>query len=136
MKNKIFIVMILQLIIMGLISIKTNVMAYDTEIISSVAIADAVKNPADDPDSYKPKNMTNADKVKDKGNKIIGVIQFVGSFASVICLAVIGIKYMTGSVEERAEYKKTMMPYIIGSFMLFGITTLLGFIKDITDGVF
>ena len=43
---------------------------------------------------------------------------------------------MMGSVEEKAEYKKTMMPYIIGAFMLFGITNLLGILNSITDGLF
>lgn len=136
MKNKFFIVMLLQMLIIGLITLNTDVMAYNTESISNVAVASAVTNPADNPDSYKPSDMTNADKVKDKGNKIIGVVQFVGTFASIFSLIVIGIKYMMGSVEEKAEYKKTMMPYIIGAFMLFGITNLLGIINSITDGLF
>ncbi len=47
--------------------------------------------------------------------KILGVIQTVGSLMSVICLIVLGVKYMMGSVEEKAQYKKTLMPYFIRS---------------------
>ena len=42
---------------------------------------------------------------------------------------------MTGSVEERAEYKKTMMPYLIGAFLLFGITTFLGTIINLVQSL-
>lgn len=33
---------------------------------------------------------------------------------------------MTGSVEERAEYKKTLMPYIIGAALVFAASTIAG----------
>lgn len=32
---------------------------------------------------------------------------------------IIGIKYMTGSLEEKANYKKTMVPYLVGCVILF-----------------
>ena len=87
------------------------------------------------PGEYKPGDMTNADEIKDIGNVIIGAFQFVGSFASVIVLVILGIKYMAGSVEERAEYKKTMWPYVIGAILDFGITNILPIIKNVTDSV-
>ena len=51
----------------------------------------------------------------EKVNTIVSVIETVGVISSVIILIVIGIKYMLGSVEERADYKKTMIPYLIGA---------------------
>ena len=65
------------------------------------------------------------------GNKIIGVLQLFGSILSVIVLIVLGIKYMLGSVEERAQYKESMMPYIIGAVLIFGIVNILAIIEDI-----
>jgi len=53
------------------------------------------------------------------GNKVIGVIQVVGILLSVGVLMVLGIKYMMGSAEEKAEYKKTFVPYLIGAIILF-----------------
>ncbi len=50
---------------------------------------------------------------------IFTAIRIIGTVLSVIILIVIGIKYMLGSVEEKADYKKTMMPYIYGTFFLF-----------------
>lgn len=88
------------------------------------------------PDSYKPGAMQNADKVKNIGNNIIGIIQFLGSFVSVITLVILGIKYMLGSVEEKAEYKKTMWPYLLGAIMIFGITNILPIVSSVVSGIF
>lgn len=44
--------------------------------------------------------------------QITKLIRTIGMFIAVGAMMVIGIKYMTGSAEEKANYKKTMMPYI------------------------
>ena len=72
-----------------------------------------------------PGTDTNATgPIKDLGNKIIGVLQAVGIVVSVVVVIVLGIKYMMGSVEEKAEYKKTMMPYLIGAALIFAASTI------------
>ena len=40
-------------------------------------------------------------------------------------IMVIGIKFMMGSVEEKAQYKEHLKPYIIGVTMVFCISTIL-----------
>ena len=35
---------------------------------------------------------------------------------------------MLGSLEEKAEYKKTMMPYIIGAVLVFAASAIAGII--------
>ena len=62
--------------------------------------------------------------IKNKVNNILGVINIIGVVSSAIVLMVIGIKYMMGSVEEKAEYKKTMGYYILGAILLFGGSTI------------
>ena len=89
-------------------------------------------------DGWAPNSQTEAKdaaKLQNIGNTIIGAIRAVGTIISVAVFAVLGIKYMTGSVEERAEYKKTMMPYLIGAFLLFGITTFLGTIVNLVQSL-
>lgn len=71
-------------------------------------------------------NMGNT--TEDIGNKILGLIQVIGTFISVGGLMILGIRYMMGSTEERASYKKSMLPYIIGAVLLFAavnITTII-----------
>ncbi len=53
------------------------------------------------------------------GNSVVRILTTVGVVASVIVLVVLGIKYMMGSAEEKAEYKKTLMPYVIGAGLVF-----------------
>ena len=38
---------------------------------------------------------------------------------------IIGIKYIIGSVEEKADYKKTMIPYLIGVFIFFSLSQII-----------
>lgn len=123
-KLKIFFV--IALILMLIISI-TNI-TYASEWLS---------DPRENPESFSPGSggAAGATKVQDIGNRIIGIFQLIGTLASVIVLIVIGIKYMAGSIEERAEYKKTMMPYVIGALLVFGITNILGILSNITEGL-
>lgn len=66
---------------------------------------------------------------------ITTIIQIVGIVISVIVIILIGIKYMVGSVEERAEYKKTMFPFLIGAFLITGTSTLVKIILKLTEQV-
>lgn len=67
----------------------------------------------------------------DLGGKIITVLTTIGSVLSVVILIVIGIKYMVGGIEEKAEYKKTLMPYVIGCILVFAASTIAGAIYQI-----
>lgn len=70
------------------------------------------------------------------GNKILGVIRVVGIFAAVAILMVVGVKYMMGSAEEKAEYKKVMIPYIIGAVLLFGASAFAGKLVELANSLF
>lgn len=79
-------------------------------------------------------NATNTDKVVSLGQTIVTIMQVVGIVVAIVILLVLGIKYMVGSAEEKAEYKKTMMPYVIGAFMIFGATTIVNVIYSVVSG--
>ncbi len=69
-----------------------------------------------------------AGTVKNAGNAIIGIIAIIGSAVSIIVLMILGIKYMLGSLEERAEYKKTMFAYFVGAIFVFSASAIAGFV--------
>ena len=69
-------------------------------------------------DNYKGKADT-PENLSNRVGNILGVIQVIGTVTSVVMLIVIGLKFMLGSVEERAEYKQSLKPYIIGALLLF-----------------
>lgn len=95
---------------------------------TSVYSADVIN-----PEDYEPASIANLGRISTIGNTIIGAIQFIGSILSVIVLMGLGIKFMYGSAEEKAEYKESFKPYIIGAIMVFSITNFLGILSDITD---
>ena len=68
------------------------------------------------------------DSLIDLGNIIIGILQWFGSAVAVIIIAVVGIKYMTASIEEKAEYKQTFIYYFIGAILIFGATNVLSWV--------
>ena len=63
---------------------------------------------------------------------IINVVSIVGSGIAIIALIVLGVKYMMGSVEEKAEYKKTLLPYFVGAVFVFAASALVGVIYNFT----
>ena len=82
--------------------------------------------------TYKPSDLTNDDtKVAfDKAGIILGAVRNVSVVVAVISLMIIGLKYIFGSVEEKANYKATMMPYIIGCVLAASGTTIVTFIYN------
>lgn len=88
-----------------------------------------------DPSSLSGASISNADDLSDIGNTVIGIIQAVGSVIAVVILLVIGIKYMMGSAEEKAEYKKTLLPYVIGAVILLFASNIVGTIFSAFGGV-
>ena len=43
---------------------------------------------------------------------------------------------MIASIEDKANYKETMIPYLIGAIMIFAIPQIVGIIYDIVTGAF
>lgn len=80
-------------------------------------------------------NTVNSDDLTKVGNNIVTIIQVVGIVIAVIVLLVIGIKYMIGSASEKAEYKKTMIPYIVGALLIFAGTSLVRVIYSLSSSV-
>ena len=69
------------------------------------------------------------------GNSILGILQIVGSIVAVAVIMVLGIKYMMGSAEEKAEYKKTFIPYIVGAVLLFAGVNIASAVVNMVSGI-
>ena len=93
-----------------------------TSIAGVVFAAPDIDKTIGDIDGAKAGDTT---KVTNIGGKIINIIQVVGIVVAIAVVLIIGIKYMTGSVEQKAEYKKVMIPYIIGALLLVAGTSIV-----------
>ncbi len=130
MKEKIIFGIIIILIFIAINStvFATTVQSHDGVVVASTDLG------LGDLDDYKGTSSTSKTLVS-KASNILGIIQVVGIVVSVAMLMVIGIKYMLGSVEEKAEYKSSLKPYIIGAFVLFTGTTIPNIIYKIMQGL-
>lgn len=89
------------------------------------------------PDNYEPKDLTVSDAGDfiDIANSIIGAIRIFGTVVAVVALMALGLKYMLGSVQDKATYKETMIPYLIGAVMVFAIPNVIGIILDLVSQI-
>ena len=101
-------------------------------VVMIISMFSTVFAVATDPGSLKGDTVND---FKNVGNKIIGMVQAIGSIVSVLILVVLGIKYMMGSAEEKAEYKKTMIPYLVGAVLVFAGTSLVKVIYSLAVAV-
>jgi len=89
--------------------------------------------------AIKPSDITGADYSGDFDldfvDKITDLVRTIGIFIAVGAMMIIGIKYVTGSIEEKATYKKSMIPYLAGCFVLFGASVLIPEIRDLFKDV-
>lgn len=103
--NKIFLIIIIVFVVINIINV-TNVKAM-------------IKT-----NDYKPDELTEDNDTLTFAGKIIGGFQAVGNIVSILALVLVGIKYMLGSIEEKAEFKQTMIYYIIGAILVFAISNI------------
>lgn len=88
------------------------------------------------PDQIKaPDTVSGQDDIANIGGQLLGIFQTVGAVVAVIILLVLGIKYMMGSAEEKADYKKSMIPYVIGAIIIFGAPAIANMVYQLASGI-
>lgn len=90
-----------------------------------------------DVNAYKPniEGVDSANRATTIANSITNILAVIGTVVSVAMLIILGIKYMIGTVQEKADYKKTMGPYLVGAVMVFSITQILKIIASMVSEV-
>lgn len=89
-------------------------------------------DPVTNPDLYKPTDTgSSSSEFTKKAGAVLGLLKYLGIIIAVVVLAIIGINYMLSSVEGKAEYKKKILPYVLGCFLIGGISLVLGLVADV-----
>lgn len=79
-----------------------------------------------DTNKYAPGNdAMDSPKAAAIAGTVLNVVQVIGIILAVGCISIVGIQYMVGSVEQKAEYKKTMTAMIVGAILLVSTTTIV-----------
>lgn len=68
-------------------------------------------------------------------NSFYNIFLTVGTAIAVIVGIVIGIKYMLGSIEEKADIKQMLIPYAVGCIVVFGSFGIWKMIIEIMDNI-
>lgn len=86
---------------------------------------------------YNPNNAEDisGEKFNTAAGKVVGYVRTIGILIAVIALVVIGIKYIFASIEGKADYKKAMIPYVIGCLFIIGTSTIIGMVGDIVGDI-
>lgn len=110
---------------------KKKVMCVLLALICIVAIIPSFTLAGDiNTDDFNIYNKEGTSKVTDAGGKILGVVQIIGISCGVICLIILGVKYMYSSTEDKATIKERLIPYIIGAIIMFGGTGILTIVAN------
>ena len=145
MKNKVFLILLLVFVIFAIASNINIVQAVQTkgtttkdkdmntytkqDYSSDTSLSDVISGG----DSFIDAGKDGSAKI-DKGSlqnassSIYNILLICGMIVAVLIGAILGIKFMIGSVEEKAEYKKSFMPLIIGIVLVVSATTIAAFI--------
>lgn len=121
-KNRVRVIVIMVMVVCLTILSNTIIYAFGIEDIDGTIPASAQAN-----------GVTN--EIEDVGESTIKILSTIGSIISVVMLVVLGIKYMLGSAEERAEYKKTLLPYVIGAILVFAASTIASMIYNVANTI-
>lgn len=119
MKKQVKIVSIILVIMIAL-------MAVSNVVLAAPDLSADIKDMANG-SGNQPKEVLNL------GKTIVSIMQTVGIVVAVVVLLILGIKYMMGSAEEKAEYKKTMIPYLVGAILIFASTTIVNVVYNIAN---
>ena len=104
-------------------------------ILLSVATITLAADSQFDPRNITGNSSVNTSKITDMGNSAVKIVTTIGMVASVVVLVVLGIKYMLGSAEEKAEYKKTLLPYVIGAVLVFAAATIASMVFQFASSI-
>ena len=116
MKKSIKIISILLMVLLVVTTISANVFAVDPETVLTEL--------EEKTDTAEVKT----EKIETTAGKVIKIMQTIGIIVGVAVLVILGIKFMMGSAEEKAEYKKTFIPLIIGAIVLISAFSLASFL--------
>lgn len=65
-------------------------------------------------------NAIDMEQLNNVSDIIYNVLLIIGTCVAVIIASVLGIQFITGSVEQKVKVKESLIPFIVGCVVLFG----------------
>lgn len=73
-------------------------------------------------------NQSDTSSIRAMAAKIINLIRNVAVIAGVLILTILGFKYMMGSPEEKSDYKKSLIPLVVGILVIMAASQIMAMI--------
>lgn len=139
--KKIKIINIVILIFTLLYILTTNIYARTTEEYDDRDTQDHTKHSAgeiiEEAGSFIEKGKTEGDKkikaddLRDMSTTLYNILLVVGIIVAIIVGLIMGMKFVMGSIEEKAEIKTMLIPYFIGCSVVFGAFTIWQIVVEV-----
>ena len=104
-------------------------------ISSSITIDDIWKNAKSFIDEGVGDNKFQEDAIENMIKSIYKILLVIGIIAVVIVGILLSIQFITGGLEEQAKVKEMLVPYIVGSVVIFTAFTIWKIVVDILQTV-
>lgn len=92
----------------------------NTQAVSIGNIISGAQNFENDGKQGYGDNTINTQVLNDTSSLIYNTLLIIGTCVAVIIAAVLGIQFITGSVEQKVKVKESLLPFIVGCVVLFG----------------
>lgn len=109
MKRKIFFILIIFIL-----------MICSTHIVQATTISNIIQGADGFITNGSSSDMIAGDKIENLSDIIYNVLLILGTVIAVIVGSVLGIQFITGSVEQKAKVKDSLIPFVIGCVVIFG----------------
>lgn len=80
-------------------------------------------------------NSSTSQTIKTTGQTILGAMEVVATGISIVMLIGIAIKYIISAPDERAEYKKTTVSFVIGAVVIFAAPRIASLVMKMSQNV-
>ena len=110
--NKILIIMLAIILLLTIIPIKSNATGLDN-------IAEGASNFLEMGKSSSSVTMSSSG-IKSASDTIYNMLLGVGILIVLAVGSILGIRFMLSSAEDKAKLKEAILPYIVGSIIIFG----------------
>ena len=101
---------------------------------SSASISDMM-NDGDDFIKSATNNPIKTEQLQSVSSNLYNIFVEIGVVLAVIIGLIIGIKYMYTSVDQKAEIKKLLVPYLIGCVVIFGALGIWKFVVTLLETI-
>ena len=108
MVKKIFIILIASMLLFSF----NNIVKADT-------LENIIKGGQNFVENGKGSDPLNSTSMQDLSGTIYNTLLTIGTIIAVIVGAILGIQFITGSVEQKAKIKDSLIPFVIGCVVIF-----------------